>query len=260
MTEIKSWKNTSHAIVTEWIKQNALNRSQIFNFVQHRHSSRIFPCETIDSPTEALVGFPCAFPFRVNDCSIPSPVNPLQSQFCDSFQEKKEIKTFNKCTEMYDGRPWCAVHVFKNRSLVPYGYAYCNTTCNGEMPSRERPEYLASSKFDELWQERIFNLNSYGGGHCFTYNPNEKYLPGRPGNFIARIGKGLDKDNFCGYNIHIHSKEVMHDHRCISHLILVWLKIVNKKSQIFVPPPPLNKRDQNCYKKKHKFWICFIFR
>ena len=219
MIEMKSWKNTSHAAVIEWIKQNALNRSQIFNFVQHRHSSRIFPCETIDSPTEALVGFPCAFPFRVNDCSVSSPVNPLRSQFCDSFQEKKELKTFNKCTEMNDGRPWCAVHVFKNRSLVPYGYAYCNTTCNGEMPSKERPEYLASSKFDKLWQERIFNLNSYGGGHCFTYNPNETFLPGRPGHFIARIGEGLDKDNLCGYNIHIHSKEVRHDHRYIKHLI-----------------------------------------
>ena len=208
LVELKSWENTSNEFLEEWVKNHTSSREHLFNFVQHRSDERQFPCETTDSPTDTLAGFPCTFPFNVDDCSIPSPNNHLRSAFCNSFQEQREVKTFYKCTEMYDSRPWCAVHVFKNRSIVPKGYAYCNKNCNGEMPSNKRPEYLASSKFDELWQERIFNLNSHGGGHCFTYNPKEKFLPGRPGNFLALLGPELEKDSLCGYNIHLHSKKV----------------------------------------------------
>ena len=201
-----------------------------------RQKDRVFPCETIDSPTELLVGFPCTFPFKIDDCTIPSPKNPHRSEFCSSFQEKKEIKTFTNCTDMSDSRPWCAVHVFKNKSMTPQGYAYCNTHCNGEMATRERPEYIAGSGFDTLWQNRIFNINSWGGGHCHTYNPNETYLPGRPGNFIARLGPGIQTDSLCGHNIHLHSKKasqqifkVLNSPRSTSNICLKWTlaKVLN---------------------------------
>ena len=45
------------------------------------------------------------------------PNYPGKSGLCDSFNAQ-EMQTFNSCTMTDDIKPWCAVHVYDNKSSV----------------------------------------------------------------------------------------------------------------------------------------------
>lgn len=125
MDQIDTWDNVSAAALKVWALENTQTRDQIFQFVQHRSESRKFPCDTVNSPT--FTGA-CSFPFKFYDCALVDPTNPEISGNCESF-DPQEMKTVNSCTLSEDTKPWCAVHVYENKSMVigsamMYSYEY----------------------------------------------------------------------------------------------------------------------------------------
>ena len=119
MDQIDTWDNVSAAALKVWALENTQTRDQIFQFVQHRSESRKFPCDTVNSPT--FTGA-CSFPFKFYDCALVDPTNPEISGNCESF-DPQEMQTVNNCTLSEDTKPWCAVHVYENKSMV-IGSAY----------------------------------------------------------------------------------------------------------------------------------------
>lgn len=119
MDQIDTWDNVSAAALKMWALENTQTRDQIFQFLQHRSESRKFPCDTVNSPT--FTGA-CSFPFKFYDCALVDPTNPEISGNCESF-DPQEMQTVNSCTLSEDTKPWCAVHVYENKSMV-IGSAY----------------------------------------------------------------------------------------------------------------------------------------
>ena len=95
--------------------------------------------------------------------------------------------------------------------LIKGAWAYCEETCNGELPNQKAPENIASSAFNSLWDSRIFHFKPWEAGHCHTYSPNETFLPNTPGHFYGFLGdKALNLSvlEFYGYDVYLHSSKV----------------------------------------------------
>ena len=129
--QVDKWDNVSTEALKKWTIENTQTRDQIFHFIQHRSESRKFPCDTVNSHT--YTG-PCSFPFKIYDCALVDLNYPGKSGLCDSF-DAREMQTFNSCTLTDDIKPWCAVHVYDNKSaavgnaldvllLISYYYYY----------------------------------------------------------------------------------------------------------------------------------------
>ena len=112
--QVNKWKNVSAEALKKWAVENTQTRDQVFNFIQHRSESRKFPCDTVNSHT--YTG-PCSFPFKIYDCALADPNYPGRSGLCHSF-DAQEMQTLNSCTLTDDTKPWCAVHVYDNKSSV----------------------------------------------------------------------------------------------------------------------------------------------
>ena len=112
--QIDKWDNVSAEALKKWAIENTQTRDQIFHFIQHRSELRKIPCDTVNSHT--YTG-PCSFPFKIYDCALADPNYPVISGFCDSF-DAQEMQTLNSCTLADDTKPWCAVHVYDNKSAA----------------------------------------------------------------------------------------------------------------------------------------------
>ena len=113
--QVNKWKNVSAEALKKWAIENTQTRDQIFYFVQHRSESRKFPCDIVNSPF-SITG-PCSFPYTFYDCALADPTNPGRSAHCDSF-DAQEMQTLNSCTMTDDTKPWCALHVYDNKSAA----------------------------------------------------------------------------------------------------------------------------------------------
>ena len=205
--EMKRWPDFSRQKVKQWVDSQTISKTKLFKFVHHRTEDRKFPCETINHET---FGLPCTFPFVLNDCGLQTPKNPTASWNCESFNQTKQLQVLNNCTYTDDIKPWCAVHTYKNASIIPTHYGYCSENCNGEVPDSSRPEHLVGPAFESLWQSRFFDFQTWHSGHCHTYTPNETFLPGREGHFFAYLGDGAKTDYtwLRRFDVYIHSSKV----------------------------------------------------
>ena len=202
-----SWRNQSQAFVKNWVLNNTHSIEKVFRFVQHRTEQREFPCDVVESPR--LPGAPCSFQFNTGDCGIANILNPLKSHRCRSFNETSNLLVNNNCTTERDSRPWCSVRVYKNQSAILGAYGYCREKCQGQRPDQNQPAYLAGQQFSHLWKTQMFSLNGWKSGHCYTYMPDELYLPGSDGNFYALLEDGFKEiDQLGGYNVYLHPDKV----------------------------------------------------
>ena len=204
---MESWKNHSQTFVKNWVLNHTHSIEKVFRFVQHRTEQREFPCDVVEAPL--FPGAPCSFQFNTGDCGIANNQNPLKSHWCRSFNEKSNLLVNNNCTTVRDARPWCAVRVYKNQSAIVGTYGYCREECQGQRPDQNQPAYLAGQQFSHLWKTQMFSLNRWKSGHCYTYMPDELYLPGSDGNFYALLEDGFKEiDQLGGYNVYLHSEKV----------------------------------------------------
>ena len=75
------------------------------------------------------------------------------------------------------------------------------------MTSRDGNYSLAHKDFDHLWEEGLYNLDRYGAGHCYTYNPPFKSLSGFAGHVFGHLGSKNDASgNPHGYYIYLHDR------------------------------------------------------
>jgi len=172
---MESWRNHSQTFVKNWVLNHTHSIEKVFRFVQHRTEQREFPCDVVEAPL--FPGAPCSFQFNTGDCGIANNQNPLKSHWCRSFNEKSNL-------------------------LV-------NNNCQGQRPDQNQPAYLAGQQFSHLWKTQMFSLNGWKSGHCYTYMPDELYLPGSDGNFYALLEDGFKEiDQLGGYNVYLHSEKV----------------------------------------------------
>ena len=212
--DLDNWKNTSTSYVKQWAKNHTMDREKLFHFIHHPTESRQFPCDTVTGTGK--IGHPCIFPFRFLDCGISNPNYPTKSYFCSNFEDKNITEPLHNCTLLGDEKLWCAVRTFANGSYIPWEYGYCSPSCKGELPSRDRPEYLAGPGFNNLWETRMFDTRTWGqAGLCHTYTPNETFQPGSLGHLYGLL---IDNEEFKNLKqiknlehieIYLHSSQVI---------------------------------------------------
>ena len=56
--------------------------------------------------------------------------------------------------------------------------------------SPEAAQYnLAGPRFSSLWQEGLYDLDTWGSGHCHTFNPDTSSYAGFQGQLYAHLGE-----------------------------------------------------------------------
>ena len=88
----------------------------------------------------------------------------------------------------------------------------CRPQCTGEMPTRGSPHNLAGTAFNNIWKAQMYDLKTWGSGHCHTYNPPEPSLPGTAGLLYALLGDAEPMEatatdaSFRGLTIYLHQR------------------------------------------------------
>ena len=156
-----------------------------------------------------MKGRPCSFPFVIEDCGLSNPDFPTKSFLCESFNQSNVIEYSYSCSsEWSPNEPWCGTQTYLNNSRFVYAWGYCKPECNGQYPHKRRPENLAAPAFKNLWETRIFSLNSFLPGHCHTYTANELFKKGSDGRLSVYGVLNAKDSNHRGWKIYIHSKQV----------------------------------------------------
>ena len=207
LEDIDNWENMSTNYVKQWVKNQTLDRDELFYFIHHPTENRQFPCNTVAG--SGHIGHPCVFPFQALDCAISNTDYPTKSYFCNDFLDKNITEPLYKCTLLQDLKPWCAVRTFSNSSYIPGNFGYCSPSCKGELPSRDRPEYLAGPGFNNLWKSRMFDIRTWEAGLCHTYTPNDTFQPGSLGQLYAFLGDKDVNNNLRNIEIYLHSAQVI---------------------------------------------------
>ena len=160
--------------------------------------------------TGSPAGKPCVFPFSLADCAIVNPENPSTSFHCKSFDQTVPITYMYTCTnwKSADNTTWCSTRNYLNNTRFVSQWGFCKPGCNGEYVHQARPENLARPSFHNLWQTRIFNLQSYLYGHCHTYMPNETFSSGADGRLSAYGVVSSKEYSRRGWRLFIHSNKV----------------------------------------------------
>ena len=160
--------NTNNTMSERDARDLALNHTwgqdRVFTFLsQEKMAKKRFPCET---KRGGKPGKPCVFPFLYPDCNLQKKVT-----LCKQVPIP-EIKKYTTCTNIATTTPWCATRTYMNMSYVVGHWGYCSPNCNGEVPLSNQSNYnLAHSIYNNMWEEDIYNLETWGEGHCHTYNP-----------------------------------------------------------------------------------------
>ena len=235
LEDIDNWKNTSTSYLKQWVQNQTMDREELFYFINHPTESRKFPCDAVAG--SGRVGHPCVFPFMAKDCRISNKNYPTKSFFCNTFEDKIMTGPFYNCTPSVEATPWCAARTYANHSQIPGDYGYCSPSCKGELPSRDRPEYLAGPGFYNLWETRMFDLRTWESGLCHTYTPNDTFQPGSLGHLYAFLGDKDDDNNLHHFEIYLHSSQVM---SFLIFLNIAFSYVFNAKS-IFVMKVPKHK-------------------
>ena len=163
-----------------------------------------------DKPCLGYGGHPCTFPFIYKDCKLGDPSNVTKSYYCESFNDSI-VSPLNYVPSFEDTKsPWCAIRTFPNNTAIPGAWGYVREECKSQMPGPSRPENLASSSFESLWNSRLFYLEPWVIGHCHTYTSNDRHPNGKDGHFYAFLGDGLQKKTISlrGYQMYVHSAQV----------------------------------------------------
>ena len=161
--------------VKSWIIEHSVRKSKIFNMVAHGNEGR--PCLTNSGPNPGKI---CVFPFVFPDCGIYP-----QSNVCQT-QNKVEALTYTKCTNFGNYKHWCSTVTYKNDSHKTGSWGYCPQYC---LDNQRFEENLADEKFQEFWQEQLFQLVTDDIGLCYTYNPKHNSSTRPEDKFVALLGR-----------------------------------------------------------------------
>ena len=168
----------------KWFHNHTWNRSKVFNFLSHNTFTKPVqhPCNTVDG---AKAGYPCTFPFYFPDCNLNK-----KSVLCKQNSRIKP-KLYSECTTVGNSiRPWCSTRTYLNNSHIFGDFGYCSPNCTGGLLAIKSEEFnLASTAYDKLWEEGLYDLDMYGSGHCHTYNPEFTSLAGFKGQLYVLLGK-----------------------------------------------------------------------
>ena len=180
LNQIKS-ENFKEEEVKLWFKNHTRQRQDIVSFLSHSTlGERLqLPCNTVDGPR---AGNPCAFPFYYPDCNL------LRKSGRCKKKDPINAQMYTKCIKNGD-MPWCSTRNHWNNSHIIGEYAYCSQNCTSESMHRIQAYNPASSGFEKLWEEGLYDLDMYGAGHCFTYNPEYSSLAGYKGELYILLGK-----------------------------------------------------------------------
>ncbi len=93
-------------------------------------------------------------------------------------------------------------------SYIVDHWGYCSPNCNGEVPLSNQSNYiLAHSIYNNMWEEDIYNLETWGEDHCHTYNPPYQSTGGINWQVYALLGNvkhTSTESMFKGYKIYLH--------------------------------------------------------
>lgn len=196
---------STRSFAKKWIQNHTRSRQDFIHFISHRHDQEMFRCNIVMN-SRGTLGRPCIFPFYYKDCLLSNKFDPTQSHQCSSFDKPHNRTLHYTCTTTDENRRWCATRVYQNLSGIPEHWGFCTEDCNGEIPEWENSGNLAHELHEDKWEERLFDLDRWGNGRCFTYESNTKHEKGPNGNFYAYLANKYSTiDN---YNIYLHSKEV----------------------------------------------------
>ena len=83
---------------------------------------------------------------------------------------------YTKCVDNED-TPCCSTRThWKNSNIIGH-FKWCSWNNTEERDSQN----VASSDFDNLWEEGLYDLNKFASGHFHTYNPGFSSLAGFKG-------------------------------------------------------------------------------
>ena len=84
---------------------------------------------------------------------------------------------------------WCYTRKYLNESAILGEWGYCDPSCRSQDHKEKSIYNLASKEHSYLWNEDIFMLESFSGGHCHTtYNRKNNSFAGNRGQFYAMLG------------------------------------------------------------------------
>ena len=127
-------------------------------------------------------GLPCVFPFYYPDCS-------LMRKATECLSKATINRTlYTKCADNED-TPWCLTRTHWNNSHIIGNF-------HGIILKNEIPKNVASSDFDNLWEEGLYDLNKFASGHFHTYNPGFSSLAGFKGQLFILLGMYLTNKLF----------------------------------------------------------------
>ena len=156
-----------------WFKKHTWNRTRVVSFLSHRNIS-----ENGIEVSGPKAGHPCVFPFYYPDCSLVDKPPECKSN------AKIKRTLYNNFADNEDTL-WCSTRNYWNNSYIMGEYKCCSRNCNTEGDSPN----LASSDFENYWEDGLYSLDMYGSGHCHTYNPGFSSLAGFKGQFYILFGR-----------------------------------------------------------------------
>ena len=166
-----------------WIHRHVWNRSQVFRRLSHKtyQGYKGYDCNTESGPS---IGKPCSFPFVYPDCSVKKHMDNYCSQ-------SNKSRTYHQCISR-DGdgtRAWCSTKNYLNDTHIFAQWGFCSLDCIHQNRSNVDDSNIAIHKYNELWEEKVYYLiGENNQGHCHTYNPKYRSLPGHNGELYALLG------------------------------------------------------------------------
>ena len=165
--------------VREWFKKHTWNKTRVVSFLSH---SNLDEGAQVNGPKN---GHPCVFPFYYPDCSL------MRKATACIAKATINRTLYTKCADNED-TPWCSTRTHWNNSHIVGNFKWCSSNYSEERDSQN----IASSDFDSLWEEGLYDLGNFASGHCHTYNPGFSSLAGFKGQLFILLGKYLDSKLF----------------------------------------------------------------
>ena len=120
----------------------------------------------------------------------------------------------NLCYEGAEQEAFCRTRTWEDEefnSTFNYDkWGYCADDCKGQKIGPNSTYNIAREEFGRVWEENLFNLKSYGAGHCYTYNPPKKSESKFENRLFMMLGnqqiQQKFKNNFNGFDVYLHEK------------------------------------------------------
>ena len=109
--------------------------------------------------------------------------------------------------------PMCFTRVPKDGVVNNTGHdkwGYCSKECKGQVPDTNSSFNLARPQYNQIWEERFFDLRNFGSGYCYTYNPPQTTDVDFTSRLFMLLGRNAleqpERDLFIGVELYLHEK------------------------------------------------------